>query len=477
MSTPDPTDRPHVVVVGAGISGLAAAYALGQAGVRVTVLEASERVGGKLETGTLDGVPLDTGAESMLARRPEAVALAREVGLAEDLVSPAVTQAAVWTRGALRPLPSGTLLGLPGDLRALAHSGLLSVPELARVPLDHWLGGRPLTHDVAIGTWAASRVGRAVVDRLVEPLLGGVYGGHADRLSLEMTLPQLFSAAQREPSLLTAVRNAQRAGRPASGAPVFAGIRGGVGRLPGAVAAASGADVRTRACVRSLTRTPGGWRLTVGSAHAPEEVDADAVVLAVPGPAAARLLAGLDTAAARDIGALEYASVALVSMLLPSGTDLPRALGSGFLVPPVEGTSVKAATFSSRKWSWVAGEARGRLLVRASLGRAGEQRVLQREDTGLVALARQDLETVTGLRAAPVETLVNRWGGSLPQYAPGHRAMVARVRRGLARQPGLALCGAAYDGIGIPACIASGREAAANVLTALASRPLAQGGQ
>ncbi|MYS22625.1 protoporphyrinogen oxidase, partial [Streptomyces sp. SID4948] len=220
----------HVVVIGGGIAGLAAAYDLARAGVRVTLLEATGRLGGKLWADEIAGVPVDLGAESLLARRPEAVGLAREVGLAEDLEAPAALGATVWTRGRLRPMPQGHVMGVPGDLGPLAASGMLSAAGLARLPLDHVLPRTAVGDDVAVGTFVAARLGHEVVDRLVEPLLGGVYAGNAYRLSLRATVPQLFPAARDGRSLIEAARAIQRgaAARGATG-PVFNGVRGGVG--------------------------------------------------------------------------------------------------------------------------------------------------------------------------------------------------------------------------------------------------------
>ena len=480
------SDRaPHVVVVGAGIAGLSAARALvaatspparsrGRPRVRVSVLDGAARVGGALLAESLDGIPVDVGAEALLARRPEALELARAVGLGADIVHPVTTQAWIWSRGALRTLPAGTLLGVPGDLHALAASGVLSLAELARVPLDHYLPGRTLEEDVSVGSWVGARVGRGVVDRLVEPLLGGDYAGRADQLSLQMTLPQLYAAARHESSLLAAVRRVQ-AGAPAAPAatPVFAGIRGGVGRLPTAVArtitAQPGTEVRTGVTVRALRRARQGWHLTVGSRQAPEALDADAVILAVPGPPAARLLVDLVPVSAVELALLDYASIALVTFVLPAGAIPASTRGSGFLVPPVERRLAKAATFATSKWAWSAQAAKGRTVVRVSIGRAGDVQDLQREDAELVALARRELTAVAGVRGVALAAEVTRWGGSLPQYAPGHRDMVEHLRASLRRYPTLALCGAAYDGVGVPACIASGTAAATKTLAALAA--------
>jgi oxygen-dependent protoporphyrinogen oxidase len=442
----------HVVVVGAGIAGLAAAYEASLAGARVTVLEASPRLGGKLAVSEVGGLLVDDGAESLLTRAPEGLALVRDVGLADELVPPTTAAASVWTRGALRPLPSRTLLGLPTDLAALARSELLSARGLNRVPLDLVLPGRPLAADVSVGDFVAARLGREVVDRLVDPLLGGVYAGRAGQLSLQMTLPQLVPHLARRRSLILATRDALPA---ATGGPApFATVRGGLGRLPAAVAAASGAQVRLSTTVRALDRTPTGWRLTTGSAAAPEVLDADAVVLAVPAAPAARLLSGVAPTAAAELAGLDYASVALVTLVL----DRPvRGTGSGFLVPAVEGRAVKAVTFSSRKWGHLAGE---RFVLRASVGRHGETADLQRTDGELVALVQRELAGIVGPLPRVLDSRVSRWGGALPQYAVGHRGLVRRVRSAVARQPRLAVAGAAYDGVGIPACIRSGREAA-----------------
>ena len=466
-----PVDR-HVVVVGGGISGLAAAHALGVTEprgtrVRVTVLEGSPRVGGKLRVSDVGGLPVDEGAESLLLRRPEATALATEVGLGADLVPATSTTASIWSRGGLHPMPAGTVMGVPTDLRALAASGLLTPLELARVPVDVWLPRPVVGEDVPVGRLVAGRMGRAVVDRLVDPLLGGVYAGHADLLSLESTLPALAAQLRREPSLLAAAR-AARSGDgsgalgPAAAGPVFGAIRGGVGRLPAAVAAASGAEVRTDATVRELRRTPDGWELTVGSTRSPEQVRAHAVVLAVPGAPAARLLRQEIPAAATDVAAISYASMAVVTVVFRATRPLPA--GSGYLVPPVDGKSVKAVTFTTGKWGWYADEDAGLHVVRLSVGRLGEEAVLQRDDDELVEVAWTELTEAIGPLPAPVDSRVTRWGGALPQYAVGHRSRVDRIRAAVAAVPGLAVCGAAYDGVGVPACVASGRRAAAEVL-------------
>ncbi|UNO39447.1 protoporphyrinogen oxidase [Streptomyces sp. MST-110588] len=467
----------HVVVIGGGISGLAAAHRLTGGGARVTVLEATGRLGGKLLAGEIAGVPVDLGAEAMLARRPEAVDLARAVGLGDRLQPPATATAALWTRGALRPMPKGHLMGVPGDLDLLASSGVISPPGLERIAEDRALPRTEVGEDVAVGEYVAARLGREVVDRLVEPLLGGVYAGDAYRISMRAAVPQLFEAARAGRSLIEGIRGiqartaARAAGPGQAPAPVFMGIDGGVGTLPAAVAEAvraAGGDIRTHTPVRELRRTADGWRVVLdGDGGGPAVLDADAVVLAAPAPAAAALLATEAPAAATELSAVEYASMALVTLAFRRA-DIATALsGSGFLVPPVDGHTIKASTFASNKWGWIAAADPDVFVLRTSVGRYAEEADLRREDAELVELSLRDLGEAVGLAARPVAQRVTRWDGGLPQYPVGHLERVARIRAEAGKLPGLRVCGALYDGVGIPACIASGRTAADDILDTL----------
>ncbi|WP_460527516.1 protoporphyrinogen oxidase [Flindersiella endophytica] len=460
----------NVVVVGGGVSGLATAWFLRQQApeLDVTVLEGSDRLGGKLRTVELDGLDVDTGAEAMLNRRPEAVQLARDLGLADRLRFPVTTTAGLWTRGRVRPIPGGTLMGIPGDLDAVAETGVVSDAGLARAAEDRTAPATPFDGDIAIGTYVAERLGQEVVDQLVEPLLGGVYAGHATELSFQATVPQLAARVHTEPSLLRAAEQA-KAATPASDAPVFAGLDGGVGSLIPALEAACGAKIRRNAMVRELSRTPGGWRLVVGPTREPEVIDADAVVLACPARPAARLLAGVAPVAAAELDRIEYASMATIALVFEASALAEPLQGSGFLVPPTENRLIKAATYSSAKWGWLGEQAGGgRVVIRTSIGRHREEADLQRDDDELLSFAVADLNLAIGVKAMPVASYVQRWGGGLPQYAVGHRDLVERVRAEVARRPGLALAGAAYDGLGIPACIATAKAAATALVS---SRP------
>ncbi len=472
--------------MGGGISGLAAAFFLRDQGVDVTVLEGSPRLGGKLSVSKIAGIDVDAGAEALLARRPEGLDLIDAVGLAGQLVPAGTTAAAIWTRGQLHPLPKRQFMGVPGDLGELETSGILSPAGLARAREDLQLPPTPRDGDVPVASLVGARFGQELVDRLVDPLLGGVYAGRSDELSAEATLPALAQASRQHRSLTAAVASllpAPDATRPA--APVFTTLSGGLGTLPPAIAAVSGATVRTNAMTRELTRAatgdgaggPGGgrgpgWRLTIGPTRAPERLDADAVILAVPARPAGRLLAGVPEAeaAAAALGEIEYASMAIVTLAYPHDAFPEPPHGSGYLVPAVDGRAVKAVTFSTVKWPHLRPDDASLDIVRCSVGRVGEEALLQRDDGELARLAAADLAAATGVRGAPAGVRVSRWGGGLPQYAVGHLDRVARIRSGVANLPGLAVCGAAYDGIGIPACIASARRAADQVLVFLAGR-------
>ncbi|NEW73186.1 protoporphyrinogen oxidase [Streptomyces rhizosphaericus] len=491
-NTPGAGRTGHVVVIGAGIAGLAAAHRLLDGGARVTVLEASGRLGGKLRSGEIEGVPVDLGAESMLARRPEAVELARAVGLGDRLQPPATATASLWTRGGLRPMPKGHVMGVPGDLEPLAASGVISEEGLARIARDRELPPTPVGEDVALGGYLAERLGREVVDRLVEPLLGGVYAGDVYRTSMRASVPTLFEVAQSGRPLTEGVRElAERSARRQDG-PVFMGIDGGIGRLPLAVAdavRAAGGEIRTGAPVRELRRTADGWTVVVDDAGGtggtvavgggydtggtgstdspPVVVAADAVVLAVPAPAAARLLAAVAPAASAELATVDYASMALVTMAFRRTDVASLAEGSGFLVPPVDGRTIKAATFSSPKWGWLRDAGPELFVLRTSIGRFDDEADLKRDDADLVRMSLTDLGEAVGLAAKPVASRVDRWDGGLPQYPVGHLDRVARIRAEAAKVPGLAVCGALYDGVGIPACVGSARKAADELLGSL----------
>ncbi len=460
------------VVVGAGISGLVAARTLAaESGLRVRVLEGSGRLGGKLARTTYEApagsdgaesLALDVGAESMLARRPEGVALIDELGLADRRVAPTAAKAQVLIGGEIRRLPTSAM-GVPTDLAALA--GYLSADGLARARTEPDRPAPPLATDVGIGAYVAERFGAEVTDRLLEPLLGGVYAGRSREFSFAAVNPALWARASAGGSLLAAAAGLA-ARRPAAAVdtPVFAGLDGGVTGLIDALAGdlrARGVRIDCGSPVVGLGPRPGGgFVLDVGGSDR-EKVEADAVMLAVPAPASARLLAEVVVEAARELAEIPYASVAVLSLIV-RGAELT---GSGLLVPPGELPTVKALTYAHNKWTWVAERAERRFggpvgVVRASVGRYGEAETLQVPDDALLARTLRELSGVPGWAEAEViESRVQRWGGGLPQYLVGHPDRARRIREAVAGRGGLALAGAYLDGPGLPACIASGLAA------------------
>jgi protoporphyrinogen/coproporphyrinogen III oxidase len=464
----------HVVIVGGGIAGLAAAFYLRDAmvdgaPVRVTVLEGSPKLGGKLSASQVAGVSMDEGAEALLARRPEGMELITASG-AGDVVPAGTTSSAIWTRGALRALPRRQFMGVPADIDELAAAGVVSAAGLARARREARV---ERNGDVSVTDYVGGALGAEVVDRLVDPLLGGVYAGRSEDLSFDATLAPLAAATREHPVLTqaaTALIPASPAGPGVKPAPVFVTLTSGLGALPGTLAKASGAQVRTSAMVRELARTPDGWRLTIGPAAGPEYLAADAVILACPATPAARLLNAPAPDAAQALTEIPYASMAIITLAYKADA-LPATGRSGYLVPAVDGKAVKAVTFSTVKWPHLAKAARDAgtsvHIIRCSVGRIGEVALLQRDDQDLVSLAAAELAEATGICGGPVESRVTRWGGGLPQYNVGHLGRVARIRAAVAAQPGLAVAGAAYDGVGIPACIATARQAAGQVLDAL----------
>ncbi|MET4614358.1 oxygen-dependent protoporphyrinogen oxidase [Rhodococcus sp. PvR044] len=447
-----------VAVIGGGISGLVAAYRLRQRlgpDAVITMVEASGRVGGKLRTTQLAGDGVDVGAEAFIARRPEVPALLAELGLSDQIVAPAGVRPLIWSGATLHPLPGGTLMGIPAGPESMA--GLVDEQTLARiaaepgVPLD-WRPGS----DTDVATLVGSRFGEQVVRRSVDPLLGGVYSGLSDSIGVRAALPTLAAALDRgAASLSAAVAEAMPEPKPG---PVFGGLRDGYGVLLDALKERAAATV-LRADASGLSRSPGGtgwWIDPVGRV--------DGVVLAVPAPSLAALLSEVAPVASAAAAQIPLASSVVVALALADAAPLPQ--NSGILVATGESVRAKAFTLSSRKWPHLA--ERGGALVRASFGRFGDADIVDAPDAELVAAARADLETVTGLRVDPVDAVVQRWHGGLPQYGPGHLDRVQVIEESIGALPGLAVAGALLHGVGVPACVAAATTAATTVAEQMA---------
>ena len=452
----------RVAVIGGGITGLAAAWELTRAGLSVVVFETSPTLGGKIRTSPLGDLPrVDEGADAFLARVPEAIDLATEVGLGDSLVSPATGSAFVALDGRLHPIPPGLVLGVPAGLTGLARSRLLTWPGKARAALDVVLPRRPIAHD-SLGRTIRDRFGDEVLERLVDPLVGSINAGDADHLSLVGATPQIAAVAERSRSLLVGLRR----NPPPQPGPVFLTPLDGMGALVERLAralVAAGAEVRPATPVGGLEPGPDG------RGHRVDGEVFDAVILTAPAYASAHLLRPTMPGVADDLAAIPYAGVVMVSAVVPGESLAGVPVGSGYLVPKPVQRDVTAVSFASRKWvHW--NPLDGSQVLRISLGRYGNERALDLDDEAVVEVALGEVRGHLGLAAdlQPSAVRVGRWPAAFPQYLPHHLDRVQAIEAGLRKaSPTLVVAGAGGRGIGIPACIRQGRGAAAAITQVL----------
>jgi oxygen-dependent protoporphyrinogen oxidase len=465
-------ERRHVVIVGGGISGLAAAHRLlggraaadreGAAAPRVTLLEADERLGGKIRTERFAGRQLDVGAEALLARVPAGLELCNELGLEHDLVEPADDRPLVWT-DRLRALPPRLMAGVPDGSRSVLASGILSPAGRARAGLDLVVPSRVPARDVAIGELVRGRLGDQVLERLIGPLLGGIHAGSCDELSTRAVAPQFEAALRTRRGLVRGLRTLSRASAPAAAGPIFLTLGDGLQEMVGALRESlHGVEVRTGAAAQSLEPLPGARvRLTLRGG---EQLLADHVLLAAPAFAAATILSEACPRAAGELADIRYASVATIALsYAPESFERPPA-GSGFLVERGRARTITACTWSSSKWAHLAGDT---VLLKCSAGHAGDRSALDLDDDQLIGRVREDLERAMGLRAEPAEARVFRFERALPQYAVDHLERIARIEGALQALPSVRVCGAAYHGVGVASCIRDARVAADSLRAAL----------
>ena len=466
----------RVAVVGAGISGLAAAYELQQAGVEAVVLEAGDRPGGKIGSAPVGCLTVDAGPDGFVARDPSAAELCRRLGLGPDLVEPASSGAFVWVNGRLRPLPARSVLGLPWTADAVRGTGIVSEGAADALARGLAQDADPLPGDTSVGEALRPRVGDEVFERLVDPLLGGINAGSADEMSIEACAPPLYEAARRGGPLGPALRKvAARQGRdhdPEEPAPVFQSVHGGVTRIVDALAAELGETVKLAAPVESVkpqAASGAGRRWKVTTPNGP--VDADGVILACPAWESARLLEPLVPDAAGILGGIEYSDVALAVFVLPRDRLTRRLDGSGFLVPRDQGLLTTACSWASAKWRHYGHE--NLAVLRVSAGRTDDRRWLDLSEEELVAALASELAATGVVSPADAargrfEARVTPWPRSLPQYRPGHLERIAAVDACLADgTPGLVAAGAALRGVGLPACIRGAQEAATTLRRAV----------
>jgi protoporphyrinogen/coproporphyrinogen III oxidase len=453
----------NVVVVGAGISGLAAAYDLERGGVSCTILEKQARVGGVIETRVAGECTLDCGPDSFLAAKPEALALITELGLEAEVIGSNDHQRTtyIWKRGRLIALPEGVMMIVPSRIMPIAKSPLLSWETKLRMAAEYFR--RPGSgSDRSVAEFVIDHFGQETLDYLAEPLLSGVYGGDPARLSVASVLPRFVQMEATYGSLVrgvvTTTRNSSR-GRGGSSGPLFRTLKSGLGKLTGALA--SRANVCRAQAETIERREGGGFRIRADG----NWMEADQVIVACPAWAAAQLVANVDPKLAQWLCGIEYSSSLTLSLIYRASEFDGMRAGFGFLVPNKERRRLAACTFVGSKFSHRVPD--DRIALRCFFGGTNDEAVLGESDETLITIARQELRRILGLTAVPIEHVIARWPRSMAQYNVGHARRIAEIRARAAEIPGLYLAGNAYEGIGIPDCIRTGRQAAKNILATI----------
>lgn len=485
--------RRRVVVIGGGVAGLAATRLLARE-CDVLLLEERPTFGGKLETSELLGRPIDLGPDSFITRAPSGERLCRELGLEDELLAPSSNSVAIYSRGDLRQMPKGIVLGVPTKLSGLREAKIVGGSSLVRAVLDLFsrvevLPGNALslakagTSDPSVAEVFGPRLGDEILRTLIDPLLGGINASDVDSLSLAACAPQLLRRLEGRKSVLRALGHEPATFAPGPTRPPFIGLARGMGSLALALelaGRASGAELRASTPVTAVERdSTGRWKVSTGR----ESIDADALVVATPAYVTSRLLADALPDVAAELDGIPYASVVTacfsfdadavpedvlerLRQVVPSAKGSTSVLaGSGVLVPRDGRHLMTAATFTSSKWPRSA--APGQILIRTFAGRHSDNRAITLDDATLQSELLSDLRTILKIEKQPTGVAVERWSDALPQYVKGHLARVGRINGALEETPNLGLTGAAYTGIGIPACIDNAEAAAKRILELL----------
>ncbi len=432
--------------------------------MRLTLVEGSKRLGGKIDTRHFGGHLVDTGPDAMLVRSPVMTALLDDLGLGDRVVAPAALGAHVWSRGRLRRLPPGTLFGVPDRLLPLLRSRLLSPAGVARAALDLVLPRRRrVARDPSIADLVVPRLGSQVFERLVEPLLGGVHAGRAGELSARSCAPDIEALARTNRSLYLGLRRLRRAARAASGAPALVTLDGGLVLLVETMAARLAEDdLRLETAAIGISRIGSVYRVELADGPG---ILADAVVLATPAFVSARLLADLAPDTATVLAGIPYADVATITLAYPRQAVHRSLDGTGFLVPPEEGRILVGCSWSSAKWPHLADDEF--VLIRCMVGRHGDRRWLEMDDATLVRRVHGELSEAMGVTGMPAHEYVQRWPNGMPQYLVGHQDRLDSLASALRPVPGVFLTGSAYRGVGLASCVADAERCANDIAQVL----------
>ncbi len=478
------SQSPHFVIVGGGIAGLAAAHRLVELSrereqpLRFTVLEASGRLGGTIGTEKRDGFLLELGPDSFISEKPWALALCRRIGLEAELIGTRDEHRATFVvyKGKLEPLPEGFMLLAPTKFGPLLRSRLFSWPGKLRMACDLLLPRAGRQDDESLGSFVRRRLGREALERVAQPLVGGIYTADPDRLSLAATMPRFLHLEREHRSVIYAMWQASRKkpqeAKGASGArwSLFVTLRHGMQQLVDTLTTRlSLGTVRHHCAVSAVRPVDGRWLVDCEDGSA---LPADGVVFATPAFHTARMIQALDLGLAERLSRISYSSAATVSLAYRR-EQVPHPLnGFGFVVPRIENRVLIAGTFSSVKYPGRAPE--GHVLLRAFVGGSLQEELFNLDDAEMERAVRQELEQLLGVRAAPLFIRIARYPRSMPQYLVGHLSLVAGIEKRVAELPGLALAGSAYRGIGIADCVRGGEAAAEAVLTHLDARSTGQ---
>ncbi len=462
---PTTQSPPRVAVLGGGITGLAAALRLEEAGADWTLFEAAPRLGGVIQTVERDGYRIERSADNFLTREPWATDLCRRVGIESELLptDPARRRALVVNRGRIRRVPEGFVLMAPQKAWPILTSPILSLAGKARLMVEPFIATRRDVADESIAAFSRRRLGREAFERLVQPLVAGIYTADPERLSMAATMPQFVEQEQRHGSLAkAALRRETPSERGESGARygLFMAPRNGMQQLIDAVTARLPSErVRTGYAIERVERAGDAWRLFGAADEALGEFDE--LLITLPAPAAAKLLRPVDETLGAALAEIEYAGCSVIGLGVAEGQITRPIDGFGFVVPTVEGRRVIAASFTSYKFPGRA--PKGKAIVRVFIGGALQPHLADFDDAELVTIACEELADLVGLRGEPEFTTVARWPQRMPQYHVGHLDRVAAIEQA-AQRVGVELAGAAYRGVGIPQCVRSGEQAAERVI-------------
>jgi oxygen-dependent protoporphyrinogen oxidase len=464
-----------VVIIGGGITGLSAAYRLVQQAphLKIGLFEASNRLGGKIQTERVDGFLFEAGADSFLSRKPAGVNLCTEMGVEGDLIGrlplPHVNSHRAWVKrhGKLHPLPEGLTGLIPTNLNALQTTTLLSAEGKLRIAQEPQLAAGDMSTDESVGSFISHRLGREAYENIVEPLMSGIYAADGDQLSILSTFPALRTIVEKQGSLIGGLNRMQPAQPNLDELPPFVSFANGMETLTDfIVAQIKGVEIVMNRPVKSLTQdvSAGDWSIKTKEQG---DITAKAIIVTTPANVNAHLLKNADIQLAQAMGEIPFTGTVLVNVGI-NESDLELPEGYGYVIPRVEQRNVLACTWSSEKWPNRA--PLGKRLVRVYIGRYGQDDVCAMSDEGLIEIARQELIKTLGLAddAKLLFNKVHRWPAGLPQYNLGHQERLAVIEERLKHVPRLAIAGASYRGVGIPDCIKSADSAVAKILATIA---------